>query len=162
MTALDSGTRLRLPTGFGHSPDRASHERAQLMTVAAKGSSADCVTRTDHRVTFTDVQPIFCNAADMTHQPIKPTYVTGPLGEPLTLETLPPPNPGRWIARRKAEVVSAVEGGLLTIEEACERYDLSLQEFVSWQRSVDRAGLPGLRVTKVQHYRTEWERRGCR
>jgi hypothetical protein len=55
--------------------------------------------------------------------------------------------------------VAAVNGGLLTIDEACERYRLTLEEFVSWQRAVDRAGLAGLRVTRLQHYRELYERR---
>lgn len=84
--------------------------------------------------------------------------VVGPLGEPLTLETLPPANTTRWVVRRKAEVVAAVNGGLLTIDEACERYSLTLEEFASWQRAVDRSGMPGLRVTRIQHYKSLYER----
>src|SRR3546814_6602763 len=80
--------------------------------------------------------------------------VIGPLGEPLTLESLPPRDTKRWVVRRKAEVVAAVTGGLLTIAEACERYDLTLEEFISWQRAVGRSGIPGLRVTRIQHYRS--------
>jgi hypothetical protein len=79
--------------------------------------------------------------------------VIGPLGEPLTRGDLPPRNTSRWVARRKAEVVAAVNGGLLSIREACDRYDLTLEEFASWQRAVDRDGLPGLRATRVQYYR---------
>jgi hypothetical protein len=73
---------------------------------------------------------------------------------------LPAPGTKRWVVQRKAEVVAAIESGLLTVEEACQRYDLSLQELVAWQRSIDRAGLPGLRATKFQYYRVEWDRRG--
>jgi len=89
---------------------------------------------------------------------IRPAMVIGPLGEPLTLETLPPPTTTRWVVRRKAEVVAAVNGGLLSIEEACERYGLTLEEFASWQRAVDRSGMQGLRVTRIQHYRDLYER----
>ena len=35
-------------------------------------------------------------------------YVIGPTGAPLTKNDLPPPNTGRWVIRRKAEVVAAV------------------------------------------------------
>lgn len=84
--------------------------------------------------------------------------VIGPLGEPLTLEDLPPQNTQRWVPRRKAEVVAAVNGGLLTVDEACERYALTMEEFVSWQRAVERSGLPGLRVTRTQRYRELYER----
>jgi hypothetical protein len=92
------------------------------------------------------------------NQKIRPAHVIGPLGEPLTVETLPPRGTTRWVVRRKAEVVSAVNGGLLSVDEACERYGLTLEEFASWQRAVDRSGMPGLRVTRIQHYRTLYER----
>jgi hypothetical protein len=83
----------------------------------------------------------------------KPKYVVGPDGAPLTMADLPSPDLGRWVIRRKAEVVAAVRGGLLSLEEACSRYRLTVDEFLSWQHSVDRHGLAGLRVTKTQQYR---------
>ena len=82
----------------------------------------------------------------------------GPLGEPLTIDSLPPPDTRRWVVRRKAEVVAAVNGGLLTVDEVCDRYSLSLEEFAGWQRAVDRSGMPGLRVTRIQHYKSLYER----
>ena len=78
------------------------------------------------------------------NQKIRPAQVIGPLGEPLTIDSLPHPSTTRWVVRRKAEVVSAVNGGLLSVDEACERYGLSLEEFAGWQRAVDRSGMPGL------------------
>ena len=63
------------------------------------------------------------------NQDIRPAQVIGPLGEPLTLEDLPSPSTKRWVVRRKAEVVAAVNGGLLTIDEVLERYGLTLEEF---------------------------------
>ena len=92
------------------------------------------------------------------NQKIRPAMVIGPLGEPLTVDSLPPPTTTRWVVRRKAEVVAAVNGGLLTIDEVCERYSLTLEEFASWQRAVDRSGMQGLRVTRIQHYRDLYER----
>ncbi len=83
----------------------------------------------------------------------KPTYVTGPDGSPLTIADLPTPGTKRWVMRRKAEVVAAVRGGLLSLEEACSRYTLSVDEFLSWQRSIEQHGLPGLRATRTQQYR---------
>jgi len=79
--------------------------------------------------------------------------VIGPEGTPLTLADLPKPSTVRWVIRRKAEVVAAVRGGLLTLENACERYGLSAEEFLSWQRSIEAHGLAGLRTTRVQQYR---------
>jgi hypothetical protein len=92
------------------------------------------------------------------NQDIRPAQVIGPLGEPLTLDDLPPANTRRWVVRRKAEVVAAVNGGLLSIDDVLERYGLTLEEFASWQRAVDRSGMQGLRVTRIQHYRELYER----
>jgi len=83
----------------------------------------------------------------------RPTHVTGPLGQPLTRDDLPPRDTSRWIARRKAEVVAAVNGGLLSLREACTRYDLTPEEFASWQRAVEREGPSGLRVCRAQVHR---------
>jgi hypothetical protein len=83
------------------------------------------------------------------------TSVMGPTGEPLTLEDLPPTNTKRWVIRRKAEVVAAVRGGLLSLEDACRKYTLSVEEFLSWQRAIDEDGLLGLRTTRVQDYRQD-------
>jgi hypothetical protein len=79
--------------------------------------------------------------------------VIGPHGEPLTEKDLPPANTERWVIRRKAQVVAAVRGGLISLDEACRRYRLSVEEFLSWQRAIDAHGLPGLRTTRIQHYR---------
>ena len=79
--------------------------------------------------------------------------VIGPEGTPLTLADLPKPDTVRWVIRRKAEVVAAVRGGLLTLESACERYGLSSEEFMSWQRSIETYGISGLRTTRLQQYR---------
>jgi hypothetical protein len=75
------------------------------------------------------------------------------IGSSVSLDSLPPPETKRWVIRRKAEVVAAVRAGLLSLEEACARYTLSVEEFLSWQRLVDSHGLPGLRVTRLQDYR---------
>ncbi|MGE8141068.1 DUF1153 domain-containing protein [Novosphingobium sp. NPDC080210] len=68
---------------------------------------------------------------------------------------LPPRNTTRWVARRKAQVVTAVETGALSIGEAMERYRLSLEEFQSWQRALDRSGVAGLRIAAAQRRRKE-------
>jgi hypothetical protein len=80
------------------------------------------------------------------HRP-RVKYVIGPDGSPLTIADLPPPSTKRW------EVVAAVRGGLLSLEEACNRYTLTMDEFLSWQISIDRHGLAGLRTTRIQQYR---------
>lgn len=72
----------------------------------------------------------------------------------LSLADLPPANTTRWVTRRKAAVVAAVREGVLTLEDACKRYHLSVEEFNSWQRLVERHGLAGLRATRIQDYRS--------
>jgi Protein of unknown function (DUF1153) len=75
------------------------------------------------------------------------------VGGASSLESLPPTDTKRWVIRRKAEVVAAVRAGIISLEDACTRYTLSVEEFLSWQRLVDSHGLPGLRVTRLQDYR---------
>ena len=71
--------------------------------------------------------------------------VIGPDGQLLNLGNLPAPGMRRWVARRKAEVVTAVAGGILSIGDACARYGLSLEEFMAWEDGLHRHGLLGLR-----------------
>jgi hypothetical protein len=90
------------------------------------------------------------DAHSLNSPPIDWLDVVGPIA---SLDSLPPPDTKRWVIRRKAEVVAAVRAGIISIEEACRRYTLSIEEFLSWQRLVDSHGLPGLRVTRLQDYR---------
>src|ERR1700735_1184069 len=82
-------------------------------------------------------------------EPLRPRvkYVIGPDGSPLTVADLPPPTTKRWVIRRKAEVVAAVRGGLISLEEACGRYTLTVDEFLSWQMSINQHGFTGLATT---------------
>jgi len=68
---------------------------------------------------------------------------------------LPPANTKRWVVRRKAAVVAAVQAGKITLEEACRRYQLTEEEFRAWQRAYESHGLPGLRATRLQQYRPQ-------
>ena len=72
---------------------------------------------------------------------------------------LPPPDVKRWTFRRKAAVVTAVVDDVLTCEEACRLYQLSEEEFLSWQQAFESHGLPGLLSTKLQRYRDTASRR---
>jgi hypothetical protein len=80
-------------------------------------------------------------------------YFIGPEGQHLTLADLPSPDTKRWVSRRKAEIVMAVDSGLLSLGQACERYNLSPEEFMVWGNSLHRFGLAGLRITQAQRYR---------
>jgi hypothetical protein len=88
--------------------------------------------------------------------PDGPAHVIGPFGEELTLDRLPPGNTVRWTVRRKAEVVAAVRGGLLTFDEACARYALAMEELISWQGALQKSGMRGLRITRSQEYRDRY------
>lgn len=76
------------------------------------------------------------------------------------LDSLPPAHTSRWIASRKAQVVKAVEDGVMKIDDALERYDLTLEEFCSWQRRMERDGVPGLRIKWLQKDRGGYRRGG--
>jgi hypothetical protein len=66
---------------------------------------------------------------------------------------LPAPDTKRWVARRKAVIVEAVRSGVIDLAEVCRRYNLSVEEFLAWERAIDQYGVPGLRVTRLQVYR---------
>jgi len=88
-----------------------------------------------------------------SHTDLKINQIIGLDGKPMTLSDLPPKDTKRWVIRRKAEVVAAVRGGLISLDDACNLYKLSVEEFLSWQKAIDKHGLPGLRTTKIQDYR---------
>lgn len=58
----------------------------------------------------------------------------------------------RWVPSRKAAVVRAIRDGRITRLEACRRWKLSLEELDAWERSLEVAGQPGLRTTRIQAY----------
>lgn len=91
--------------------------------------------------------------SDSTHL----DYTESTNGAPMviTMADLPSPKTRRWVARRKATVVAAVRSGLITLDEACLRYTLSVEEYLSWERAIERHGLAGLRVTFLKEYRVE-------
>ncbi len=82
-----------------------------------------------------------------------PRQVTLPDGRILSRADLPPGDTRRWVASRKAVVVAAVGGGLISREDALKRYSLSEEEFDCWCRAVAEHGISGLKVTAIQKYR---------
>jgi len=72
----------------------------------------------------------------------------------MMLNELPPPDTKRWVIKRKLAVVIAVKNGVITLEEVCRRYNLSVEEFLTWQEMNDRHGIRGLRATRLQDFRT--------
>ncbi len=98
-------------------------------------------------------RPLEWKSFAMDMQNARPVSVKGPEGKPLTLADLPPPSISRWVTRRKAELVAAVAGGLISREAVCERYNLTAEEFEGWERLYSRHGAKGLRTTRLQQYR---------
>jgi hypothetical protein len=78
------------------------------------------------------------------------TLVVGPCGDVLTRRELPPTFRLRWTARRKAEVVIAVETGILSLNEACARYLISPEEFFTWKNDYARQGMESLRCNALK------------
>jgi hypothetical protein len=79
--------------------------------------------------------------------------VNGSDGRPVRMADLPPANVKRWVPQRKAEVVAAVRSGVLSLDDACQRYALTVEEFLSWEDAISHYGLEGLRITEIQHHR---------
>ena len=71
---------------------------------------------------------------------------------------LPPPGTKRWTAKRKAALVAAVEAGQLSMEEACSRYSLSIEEFLSWQIRLKQHGVAALETGKTKRHRLRLRR----
>ncbi|SIT78231.1 Protein of unknown function [Yoonia rosea] len=82
-----------------------------------------------------------------------PRSVTLSDGTIMTRADLPSQKTRRWVASRKAAVVRAVGGGLITRKEALETYALSEDEFSEWEKAVDQHGEAALKATALQRYR---------
>ncbi len=82
-----------------------------------------------------------------------PVFVTMPDGTKLSRSDLPARSTSRWVARRKAVVVNAVNAGLISAKEACDMYDLSEEELDSWISALQTFGTGALRATSLQKYR---------
>ena len=80
-------------------------------------------------------------------------YFIGPHGKRVTLADLPPRTHRRWLLSHKEIVVTAVCQGLLSFEEACERYSLTLDEYLSWQRTFDSQRAPRLHASLIEKTR---------
>ncbi len=69
------------------------------------------------------------------------------------LNELPPPETKRWVIRRKAAVVTAVKNGAIALDDVCWLYDISVEEFLTWQELIEKHGIRGLSVTNLQDFR---------
>ena len=77
-----------------------------------------------------------------------PRAVTLPGGEVLTRADLPTMETKRWVASRKLKVVSAIEYGLISSEDAMEMYALSEEEIEEWKKALHDGGIEKLKATR--------------
>lgn len=82
-----------------------------------------------------------------------PRAITLPDGTVMTRADLPSPTTRRWVASRKVAVVRAVVYGLIPLKEALTTYDISQEEYESWQTAVEKHGASALKTTSLQKYR---------
>jgi len=83
-----------------------------------------------------------------------PRAVTLPDGTVFSKADLPPQETRRWVASRKLAVVRGVIYGLMTQDEALERYAISNDEFMEWVRAVSLHGEEALKATALKKYRS--------
>ncbi len=87
---------------------------------------------------------------DRKSQPAKNTKANK---KTLTIFDLPPRDTMRWNKQRKAIVVAAVEGGLITLRDARARYMLSVEEYLSWRRATKSSVTPKRRPKRAKTLR---------
>ncbi len=82
----------------------------------------------------------------------RPARVIGADGKPLTLADLPARD-ARWNGRRKARVVAAVRGNLISYEQAVRRYGLSPGEYHAWESELLATLAARQRATERREFR---------
>lgn len=70
----------------------------------------------------------------------------------MSLADLAPPT-GRWTARRKEAVVSALRWGRVTRDQVINLLGVGDEELTTWQARLNRHGQAGLKTTKLQGFR---------
>ena len=73
-------------------------------------------------------------------------------------DALPVSPAARWVVKRKAAVVKAIESGQLSLADARAAYRLSQEEYDEWKTTLTQFGLYGLRTTRRQAYATPLSR----
>ncbi|GLQ34282.1 hypothetical protein GCM10007939_05650 [Amylibacter marinus] len=83
----------------------------------------------------------------------RPVEVVLPNGTRLNRSNLPEQGTKRWVVRHKMTVVNAVLYELITFREACEAYELSEEELLSWLKMAKQHGAEALKATALMKYR---------
>jgi hypothetical protein len=76
-------------------------------------------------------------------------------GNVITPYDLPPAHGVRWTSLRKADLIAAIVGGVITLDEAKARYALTTEELSEWRRALAAGGVSGLKATKRAPRRKE-------
>ena len=66
------------------------------------------------------------------------------------LADLPPRDTVHWVSRHKATIVAAVQNGVISLYDARKRYDLSVEELLSWELAIACFGSDGLCAKQAQ------------
>ena len=66
---------------------------------------------------------------------------------------LPSPDAKRWSTHQKTAVVLAAHNGSISRDEICRIYNISIEEFLNWERLLGIHGPAGLKVRRAQQYR---------
>lgn len=70
----------------------------------------------------------------------------------MSLDDLAPPT-GRWTARRKEAVVTALRQATVTRDQVIAQLGVGDEELTGWQARLNRHGQAGLKTTKLQGFR---------
>lgn len=71
-------------------------------------------------------------------------------GNVITPNDLPSPETIRWTPNKKFIVVQAIKGGLITKEEALDRWGMLENELRIWEEGFKSHGVNGLKTTHYQ------------
>lgn len=74
-------------------------------------------------------------------------------GGTVGIDGFPPEGTTRWGFKKKTLVIRAVTAGMLTLQEALDRYHMTEREFRLWEKGLSEDGTAGLMLTKFQHRR---------
>ena len=142
------------------SASKCATARAWAMTTepgASRRCGRDCAPQDQSHSSVRPLIPSAVNSVgrlDETRGPgskqAKMPYIVDIRGAVVTRADFPPPNFNRWIPSRKATLVMAVRGGVISLDEACSRYRLTREEFAGWERALVTGGIKALRANELQ------------
>jgi antitoxin HicB len=144
------------------SQDPAREELLARLTVELSPERIGTLSRSDlAKVVEAAVQAYFVGTQSEVN-PITRLNLTASLIErllegpsPAGQQHEPPANTRRWVSRRKAAVVNAVRSGRITLEEALRRYQLTEEEYRSWEPPVTTSDRPSRAEPKGRRSRPQ-------